>query len=148
MSGPPPAHPELSLPPSSGPGDKKKLVTQDTLDSARLSQTPSVSSEDALSPVVRRECFHPDAWPDSTLYSFIYLLFFAPGAGNSPTSDVVKETDDRLPPVPLQGHVFSECSRERILGLLAAMLPPAKPVRDQNHFVGLKHSDTALVSVQ
>ncbi|XP_026036910.1 zinc finger ZZ-type and EF-hand domain-containing protein 1 isoform X2 [Astatotilapia calliptera] len=99
---PPPAQPELSLPPSSGPGDKKKLVTQDTLDSARLSQTPSVSSEDALSPVVRR-------------------------AVNSPTSDVVKETDDRLPPVPLQGHVFSECSRERILGLLAAMLPPAKP---------------------
>uniref|UniRef100_A0A669B698 Zinc finger ZZ-type and EF-hand domain containing 1 n=1 Tax=Oreochromis niloticus TaxID=8128 RepID=A0A669B698_ORENI len=71
-SSPPAAHPELSLPPSSGSGDKKKLVTQDTLDSARLSQTPSVSSEDPLSP----------------------------------------------------GHVFSECSRERILGLLAAMLPP------------------------
>lgn len=142
---PPPAQPELSLPPSSGPGDKKKLVTQDTLDSARLSQTPSVSSEDALSPVVRRECFNPDARPGSAqcIHLFIYLLFFAPncgpGAVNSPTSDVVKETDDRLPPVPLQGHVFSECSRERILGLLAAMLPPAKPVRDQNHFVGLKH---------
>lgn len=71
---PPPAQPELSLPPSSGPGDKKKLVTQDTLDSARLSQTPSVSSEDALSPVVRRECFHPDARPDSTqcIHLFIY----------------------------------------------------------------------------
>lgn len=71
---PPPAQPELSLPPSSGPGDKKKLVTQDTLDSARLSQTPSVSSEDALSPVVRRECFHPDARPGSTqcIHLFIY----------------------------------------------------------------------------
>uniref|UniRef100_A0AAY5EHD3 Zinc finger, ZZ-type with EF hand domain 1 n=1 Tax=Electrophorus electricus TaxID=8005 RepID=A0AAY5EHD3_ELEEL len=29
--------------------------------------------------------------------------------------------------VPLQEQVFAECSRERILGLLAAMLPPAKP---------------------
>uniref|UniRef100_A0A665UZ45 Zinc finger, ZZ-type with EF hand domain 1 n=1 Tax=Echeneis naucrates TaxID=173247 RepID=A0A665UZ45_ECHNA len=46
---------------------------------------------------------------------------------NSP-SDIVNETNERLPQVPLQEHVFSECSRERILGLLAAMLPPAKPV--------------------
>uniref|UniRef100_A0A3Q2PLQ1 Zinc finger ZZ-type and EF-hand domain containing 1 n=1 Tax=Fundulus heteroclitus TaxID=8078 RepID=A0A3Q2PLQ1_FUNHE len=61
-------------------GDKKELVAQDTLDSGSLSQTPSVSSEDPLSPVVR-----------------------------------------------LQEHVFSECSRERIVGLLAAMLPSAKP---------------------
>uniref|UniRef100_A0A665UY28 Zinc finger, ZZ-type with EF hand domain 1 n=1 Tax=Echeneis naucrates TaxID=173247 RepID=A0A665UY28_ECHNA len=45
---------------------------------------------------------------------------------NSP-SDIVNETNERLPQVPLQEHVFSECSRERILGLLAAMLPPAKP---------------------
>lgn len=40
-------------PPSMGEADKKKLVTQDTLDSPSLSQTPSVSSEDPLSPVVR-----------------------------------------------------------------------------------------------
>uniref|UniRef100_A0A3B5B598 Zinc finger ZZ-type and EF-hand domain containing 1 n=1 Tax=Stegastes partitus TaxID=144197 RepID=A0A3B5B598_9TELE len=53
-----------------------------------------------------------------------------PGAANSPASDIVKETSERLPQVPLQEHVFSECSRERILGLLAAMLPPAKPVSD------------------
>ena len=52
-----------------------------------------------------------------------------PGTVTSPASDVVKETDERLPQVPLQEHVFSECSRERILGLLAAMLPPVKPVR-------------------
>lgn len=47
----------------------------------------------------------------------------------SPTTDVVKETAERLPQVPLQEHVFADCSRERILGLLAAMLPPVKPVR-------------------
>uniref|UniRef100_A0A3P9L8A9 Zinc finger, ZZ-type with EF hand domain 1 n=1 Tax=Oryzias latipes TaxID=8090 RepID=A0A3P9L8A9_ORYLA len=70
--------------PSSPRDKKKKLVTQDTLESPSLSQTPSLSSEDPLSPVVR------------------------------------------LPQVPLQEHVFSECSRERILGLLAAMLPPVK----------------------
>uniref|UniRef100_A0A4W6ECV5 Zinc finger ZZ-type and EF-hand domain containing 1 n=1 Tax=Lates calcarifer TaxID=8187 RepID=A0A4W6ECV5_LATCA len=91
----------------SSPRDKK-LVTQDTLDSPSLSQTPSVSSEDPLSPIVR---------PSESV----------PGTVSSPASDVVKETDERLPQVPLQEHVFSECSRERILGLLAAMLPPAKP---------------------
>uniref|UniRef100_A0A3Q4AS62 Uncharacterized protein n=1 Tax=Mola mola TaxID=94237 RepID=A0A3Q4AS62_MOLML len=50
-----------------------------------------------------------------------------PGLVSSSVCDVVKETAERLPQVPLQEHVFSECSRERILGLLAAMLPPAKP---------------------
>ncbi|XP_023145659.2 zinc finger ZZ-type and EF-hand domain-containing protein 1 [Amphiprion ocellaris] len=108
VNSPPPAPPEVPFPPSTGEGEKKKLVTQDTLDSPSLSQTPSVSSEDPLSPVVR---------PSES----------GPGAANSPASDVVKETSERLPQVPLQEHVFSECSRERILGLLAAMLPPAKP---------------------
>uniref|UniRef100_A0A8C5GIX1 Zinc finger, ZZ-type with EF hand domain 1 n=1 Tax=Gouania willdenowi TaxID=441366 RepID=A0A8C5GIX1_GOUWI len=50
-----------------------------------------------------------------------------PEASASQESDVVKETDERLAKVPLQEHVFSDCSRERILGLLAAMLGPAKP---------------------
>uniref|UniRef100_H3CSZ8 Zinc finger ZZ-type and EF-hand domain containing 1 n=1 Tax=Tetraodon nigroviridis TaxID=99883 RepID=H3CSZ8_TETNG len=50
-----------------------------------------------------------------------------PGTATSPASDVVKETAERLPQVPLQEHVFADCSRERILGLLAAMLPPVKP---------------------
>lgn len=52
-----------------------------------------------------------------------------PGAATSPASDAVKESAERLPQVPLQEHVFADCSRERILGLLAAMLPPVKPVR-------------------
>lgn len=46
----------MSYPPGAGDGEKRKLVTQDTLDSSTLSQTPSVSSEDPLSPVVR--CKH------------------------------------------------------------------------------------------
>nr|XP_019941221.1 PREDICTED: zinc finger ZZ-type and EF-hand domain-containing protein 1 isoform X3 [Paralichthys olivaceus] len=108
VGSPPPALPEVLSPQSTGEGEKKRLVTQDTLDSPSLSQTPSVSSEDPLSPLVR---------PSES----------GPGTINSPASDVVKETDERLPQVPLQEHVFSECSRERILGLLAAMLPPAKP---------------------
>ncbi|XP_037604107.1 zinc finger ZZ-type and EF-hand domain-containing protein 1 isoform X4 [Sebastes umbrosus] len=109
VGSPPPApSAEVTPPLSTGEGEKLKLVTQDTLDSSSLSQTPSVSSEDPLSPVVR---------PSES----------GPGAVNSPASDVIKETDERLPQVPLQEHVFSECSRERILGLLAAMLPPAKP---------------------
>lgn len=44
----------MSSLPSSGDGEKKKLVAQDTLDSPSPSQTPSVSSEDPLSPVVVR----------------------------------------------------------------------------------------------
>uniref|UniRef100_A0A8C4EGY5 Zinc finger, ZZ-type with EF hand domain 1 n=1 Tax=Dicentrarchus labrax TaxID=13489 RepID=A0A8C4EGY5_DICLA len=64
------------------------------------------------------------------LVCFLTFSASGPGTVNSPASDVVKETDERLPQVPLQEHVFSECSRERILGLLAAMLPPAKPVRE------------------
>ncbi|KAF0038068.1 hypothetical protein F2P81_008552 [Scophthalmus maximus] len=108
LGSPPPAPPQVLCPPSTGDGEKKKLVTQDTLDSPSLSQTPSVSSEDPLSPMIR---------PSES----------GPCTVNSPASYVVKETDERLPQVPLQEHVFSECSRERILGLLAAMLPPAKP---------------------
>ncbi|XP_010745158.2 zinc finger ZZ-type and EF-hand domain-containing protein 1 isoform X1 [Larimichthys crocea] len=106
--GPPLPAPSEVCSPGTGDGEKRKLVTQDTLESPCLSQTLSVSSEDPLSPVVR---------PTES----------GPGAVTSPASEVVKETDERLPPVPLQEHVFSECSRERILGLLAAMLPPAKP---------------------
>lgn len=97
---------------------KKKLVKQDTLDSSSLSQTPSLSSEGTLSPVVR-----------------------APESGSetitSPTPEdieemreMMKERDEKMEKmakVPIQEHVFAECSRERILGLLAAMLPPAKP---------------------
>ncbi|XP_054611299.1 zinc finger ZZ-type and EF-hand domain-containing protein 1 [Dunckerocampus dactyliophorus] len=92
---------EMFLPPRTTEIEKRKLVTQDTLESI------SVSSEDPLSPVIRPSESSP--------------------AVTSPASDTVKETDDRLPKVPLQEHVFSECSRERILGLLAAMLPPVKP---------------------
>ncbi|XP_061104197.1 zinc finger ZZ-type and EF-hand domain-containing protein 1 isoform X3 [Conger conger] len=90
---------------------KKKLMSQDTLDSASLSQTPSVSSEDTLSPVVRgSECSAETA--------------ITPVSENP---EVSKEADEKSARVPLQEHVFAECSRERILGLLAAMLPPAKP---------------------
>ncbi|KAM4620940.1 zinc finger ZZ-type and EF-hand domain-containing protein 1 [Polymixia lowei] len=105
---PPPAPLEVSSPLSAGDNEKKKLVTQDTLDSSSLSQTPSMSSEGTLSPVVR-----PSESGSETV--------------TSPASDVIKEPEERLAQVPLQEHVFSECSRERILGLLAAMLPPAKP---------------------
>uniref|UniRef100_A0A8C5F7L2 Zinc finger ZZ-type and EF-hand domain containing 1 n=1 Tax=Gadus morhua TaxID=8049 RepID=A0A8C5F7L2_GADMO len=94
------------------PGDDPKgrrLVQQDTLDSPTLSQTPSVSSEDPLSPVVR------PSEPTGL------------AAAASPASEAGKEQAERLSQAPRQDHVFSDCSRERILGLLAAMLPPAKP---------------------
>uniref|UniRef100_A0A8C2KV24 Zinc finger, ZZ-type with EF hand domain 1 n=1 Tax=Cyprinus carpio TaxID=7962 RepID=A0A8C2KV24_CYPCA len=47
----------------------------------------------------------------------------------SPTSenmDAYKDPEEKTTRGPLQEHVFAECSRERILGLLAAMLPATK----------------------
>lgn len=67
---PPSVPPEVSSPPSTAEGEKRKLVTQDTLDSPSLSQTPSVSSEDPLSPVVRRKS-------DTTC--FVYSVDFVVG---------------------------------------------------------------------
>ncbi|XP_036379295.1 zinc finger ZZ-type and EF-hand domain-containing protein 1 isoform X2 [Megalops cyprinoides] len=90
---------------------KRKLVSQDTLDSTSLSQTPSVSSEDTLSPVVRGS--------EGSAETAVTPV--------SENPDAPKEQDEKAARVPLQEHVFAECSRERILGLLAAMLPPAKP---------------------
>ena len=84
VGSPPPAPPEVLSPPSTREGEKKKLVTQDTLDSPSLSQTPSVSSEDPLSPVLQRKYWdyiHQDSFFSfavwiNHLYSFIALSFW------------------------------------------------------------------------
>ncbi|XP_063059602.1 zinc finger ZZ-type and EF-hand domain-containing protein 1 [Engraulis encrasicolus] len=94
-----------------GERPEKKLDSQDTLDSASLSQTPSVSSEGTLSPGVRA----PESEGETA---------------SSPATETLEGekvvTEEKTARMPLQEHVFAECSRERILGLLAAMLPPAK----------------------
>ncbi|XP_066551309.1 zinc finger ZZ-type and EF-hand domain-containing protein 1 isoform X2 [Amia ocellicauda] len=107
---PAPVPKEISGPETSNEDEerKRRLLSQDTLELTSFSQTPSVSSEDTLSPVVRG----------------------SESIGEAAVSDahhITKEHDDKAARVPLQEHVFAECSRERILGLLAAMLPPAKP---------------------
>ncbi|XP_077361813.1 zinc finger ZZ-type and EF-hand domain-containing protein 1 [Festucalex cinctus] len=102
----PTAPTEMFSAPSTTEMEKRKLVTQDTLESISLSKTPSVSSEDPPSPGIR---------PSGSSLTV-----------NSPTSEIVRETVFLLPKVPLQEHVFAECSRERILGLLATMLPSVK----------------------
>uniref|UniRef100_A0A667Z8D2 Zinc finger ZZ-type and EF-hand domain containing 1 n=1 Tax=Myripristis murdjan TaxID=586833 RepID=A0A667Z8D2_9TELE len=65
--------------------------------------------------------------PQTLCFSLLSASESGSGTVTSPASDIVKDPEERLAQVPLQEHVFSECSRERILGLLAAMLPPAKP---------------------
>uniref|UniRef100_A0A673GTV8 Zinc finger ZZ-type and EF-hand domain-containing protein 1-like n=1 Tax=Sinocyclocheilus rhinocerous TaxID=307959 RepID=A0A673GTV8_9TELE len=45
---------------------------------------------------------------------------------NSENMDAYKDQEEKTARGPLQEHVFAECSRERILGLLAAMLPATK----------------------
>ncbi|XP_066513503.1 zinc finger ZZ-type and EF-hand domain-containing protein 1 [Hoplias malabaricus] len=101
-----PSPPKAPLAPEEKECQRKLLVSQDTLDSPSLSHTLSVSSEDTLSPGLRAAELSCE---------------------NSENMDVKKEHEERTAKVPLQEHVFAECSRERILGLLAAMLPPAKP---------------------
>ncbi|KAJ3588924.1 hypothetical protein NHX12_009777 [Muraenolepis orangiensis] len=90
-------------PPAPGPGDDpgSEPVKQDT---------PSLSSEGPLSPVA----------PPSEEGLSAATSPAPHGAG--------KEQAERLTQAPRQEHVFSDCSRERILGLMAAMLPPAKPL--------------------
>ncbi|XP_058857578.1 zinc finger ZZ-type and EF-hand domain-containing protein 1-like isoform X1 [Acipenser ruthenus] len=84
---------------------QKALVPQDTLDSSKsLSQTPSVCSEEATSPTMKG----------------------SEAAAIDSSQHISLKQEDRATRVPVQEHVFAECSRERILGLLAAMLPPAK----------------------
>ncbi|XP_031428595.1 zinc finger ZZ-type and EF-hand domain-containing protein 1, partial [Clupea harengus] len=101
------------LPPKvEGERPKRKLVSQDTLDLSSLSQTLSVSGEGTLSPGVKA----PESEGDTV---------------TSPATEAVegakvKEEEEKTARMPLQEHVFADCSRERILGLLAAMLPPAK----------------------
>ncbi|KAM6970616.1 zinc finger ZZ-type and EF-hand domain-containing protein 1 [Aplochiton taeniatus] len=109
----PPAALVVSSPPPEKEGDRKqKLLAQDTLDSSSLSQTPSMSSEGTLSPGVRASETGAETVTSPT----------SPEGAHG-----VKEKPERLTKAPLQEHVFAECSRERILGLLAAMLPPSKP---------------------
>lgn len=123
------------LPTSEGQ-EKKKLVTQDTLESPSLSQTPSLSSEDPLSPVVRGETSHDLQEVGASPVVVVTFTQLSESSASesvqrevkSPSSDGAREATERLPQIPLQEHVFSECSRERILGLLAAMLPPVKQV--------------------
>lgn len=55
VSSPPSTAAEMFLPVSTAEVEKRKLVTQDTLESISLSKTPSMSSEEPLSPVARRK---------------------------------------------------------------------------------------------
>lgn len=62
-----------------GERPKKKLVSQDTLDSSSLSQTPSVSSEGTLSPGVKGEMQMPCTSTNTSRYalenkSFLMLV--------------------------------------------------------------------------
>nr|XP_055055394.1 zinc finger ZZ-type and EF-hand domain-containing protein 1 isoform X3 [Misgurnus anguillicaudatus] len=117
-SPPPPADRKLKKQDEVEEGEEKEekrrrnLVSHDTSESSSVSQTPSVSSEETLSPGVGVSVFESSG---DTI--------------TSPTSENIDAFKDQEKTArgPLQEHVFAECSRERILGLLAAMLPAAKP---------------------
>lgn len=59
-------------------------------------------------------------------------MFYNSDAENSEASSEKPVEEKAVTPSPEQ--VFAECSQKRILGLLAAMLPPLKSVRDKWHF--------------
>lgn len=60
------------------------------------------------------------------------LLFYNSDAENSEASSQKPIEEKAVIPSPEQ--VFAECSQKRILGLLAAMLPPLNSVRDKMAF--------------
>lgn len=60
-------------------------------------------------------------------------MFYNSDAENSEASSQKPIEEKAVTPSPEQ--VFAECSQKRILGLLAAMLPPLKSVRDKCHFL-------------
>uniref|UniRef100_A0A7N8X3D4 Zinc finger, ZZ-type with EF hand domain 1 n=1 Tax=Mastacembelus armatus TaxID=205130 RepID=A0A7N8X3D4_9TELE len=112
----------------------EKQMEGESLDSNTLSQASALQTHCSqlitdclLKGQTGKGTFKPEFCFLRIVHHFGQYLFLAKMTVNSPASDAAKDTDERLPQVPLQEHVFSECSRERILGLLAAMLPPAKP---------------------
>lgn len=60
------------------------------------------------------------------------MLFYNSDAENSEASSQKPIEEKAVIPSPEQ--VFAECSQKRILGLLAAMLPPLNSVRDKMAF--------------
>uniref|UniRef100_A0A672L7F8 Zinc finger ZZ-type and EF-hand domain containing 1 n=1 Tax=Sinocyclocheilus grahami TaxID=75366 RepID=A0A672L7F8_SINGR len=67
--------------------------------------------------------------PNFLLFFFFLVSVSSGDTVTSPTSenmDAYKDQEEKTARGPLQEHVFAECSRERILGLLAAMLPATK----------------------
>lgn len=61
------------------------------------------------------------------------VMFYISDAEN--TVVLSQEPIEERAVTPSPEQVFAECSQKRILGLLAAMLPPIKLVRDQWHFL-------------
>lgn len=61
-----------------------------------------------------------------------HLMFYNSDAEN--TVMLSQESIEEKAVTPSPEQVFAECSQKRILGLLAAMLPPLKLVRDKWYF--------------
>ncbi|XP_039612710.1 zinc finger ZZ-type and EF-hand domain-containing protein 1 isoform X1 [Polypterus senegalus] len=87
--------------------------------SGKINSLNAVLSEDTLNPV-NNDKMPPLPHVDSQCEK---------GAKEelSQSHNLPSEQFDRSAKTPVQEQVFAECSRERILGLLAAMLPPVKP---------------------
>uniref|UniRef100_A0A673IS37 Zinc finger ZZ-type and EF-hand domain-containing protein 1-like n=1 Tax=Sinocyclocheilus rhinocerous TaxID=307959 RepID=A0A673IS37_9TELE len=91
------------------------------ISSTDTSSLPSSTTAICSPPLPRDKKFY-------LLISF-FFFFFSGDTVTSPTSenmDAYKDQEEKTARGPLQEHVFAECSRERILGLLAAMLPATK----------------------
>lgn len=70
-----------------------------------------------------------------SLRGFSYFVFVCK-AGDSLSEDSTQKPTEKVL-IPSQEQVFAECSQKRILGLLAAMLPPFKSVSSFYFHLGI-----------
>uniref|UniRef100_A0A673GUP3 Zinc finger ZZ-type and EF-hand domain-containing protein 1-like n=1 Tax=Sinocyclocheilus rhinocerous TaxID=307959 RepID=A0A673GUP3_9TELE len=107
-------------------------ATESELCPATAGSFQDISSTDTSSLPRHRRCKWGQKRQSTDVKIYFISFFFASvsessgdtiTSPNSENMDAYKDQEEKTARGPLQEHVFAECSRERILGLLAAMLP-------------------------
>uniref|UniRef100_A0A8C2EE56 Zinc finger, ZZ-type with EF hand domain 1 n=1 Tax=Cyprinus carpio TaxID=7962 RepID=A0A8C2EE56_CYPCA len=95
------------------------------ISSTDTSSLPSSTTAICSPPLPRDKVSHCTYYIPEAYGLFIFQVYTVTSA-TSENMDAYKDQEEKTARGPIQEHVFAECSRERILGLLAAMLPATK----------------------